>query len=181
MDTERGVEASVALRPLTDGDHFLVRRWLREPEIFHWWGSVSAAEAEVNLALAGASTLCRMVCRDGVAIGYAHAGDAALWHSRLPAELPSGAWDMHVFIGDRAARGSGAGPAAIRLLLAEVWTTTLALACSVLVPIDSEAAVRVYEKAGFRWRGIVRDGTGRSLWLLVHEREGRLQAVPRHP
>lgn len=160
----------ITLGPVAEGDLFLVRRWLRQPEIYGWWGSVTAAEMEINLARQSAVAIARMILADGRPVGYGHAADAALWHGHLSTELPTGAWDLQVFIGDPAGRGQGAGGAAIRLLADEVFQTTLAVACCVVAPIQNERAVRVYEKAGFRWRGVVNGSAGRPSWLLVRDR-----------
>jgi aminoglycoside 6'-N-acetyltransferase len=107
---------------------------------------------------------------DGEAVGYCHAIDAQLWGDRLPEALQSGTWELDVFIGSAAYRGRGIGLKALELLRSEVFSTTLAPAVCVYAPIRNEAAVRAYEKAGFRWQSLWEgDGTGPS-WFMVARR-----------
>ena len=112
---------------------------------------------------------------DGKPAGYAHAIDAALWGNALPEGLKPGTWDVDLFIAEPAARGRGAGEAALRILIDEVFSTTMALAVSVFVSIRNEAAVRIYEKAGFRWKRIWEDPVFGPMWMMVCERGVRVE------
>lgn len=162
--------STVALRPLTRADEDLVERWIRQPDIQRWWGNAATAFAELQLARQSPSALCRMIEADGRPVGYAHAIDAALWGPALPEGLPAGTWDVDLFIAEPDARGRGVGQAALRLLVEEVLTTTLAVAVSVFVSVRNEAAVRAYEKAGFRWVRIWEDPVFGPMWLMLRER-----------
>jgi aminoglycoside 6'-N-acetyltransferase len=161
------------LRPVTAADWPMLRAWLRLPEIVAWWGPASAAEAEITLAMGSASALCRIIEADGSAIGYAHAVDAALWDDGLPVELPPGTWDLDLFIASADHRGQGYGGEAVRLLIDEVFSTTLAVAVSVFASIRNERAVRAYERAGFRWRRIRHDAVAGPEWMMLLERPAR--------
>jgi len=164
------VAEDISLRPLTAGDEFLVRRWLRQPDVHGWWGTQSAAEAEVNLGLASPSAICRLICAGATPIGYAQAADALLWRERLPSNLAAGAWDIDLVIAVAEHRHAAVAMGALALLVGEVETTTLAVAACAFVPATDETAVRLFENAGFRWRSIVRDPVGRPEWLMVRER-----------
>ena len=160
----------VTLRQARASDRFMIRRWLAEPHVEAWWGGRASAEAKVTLALASDSALCRIIDADGAPVGYAHGVDMALWGGAWPSGLPSGAFDVDLFVGDRARVGQGIGRQAIDLLVAEVFAATLALGCAVIVSIRNEAAVRAYEKAGFRWVAVWdAPGAGRS-WVLLRNR-----------
>ncbi len=96
-------EQSVRLRPATPEDRFLIRRWLAEPEVQSWWGTAASAEAEITLALASAAALPRIIERDGVAIGYAHAVEIGVVGEQPPDGVPAGR------LGRRLFRGAGRG------------------------------------------------------------------------
>jgi RimJ/RimL family protein N-acetyltransferase len=160
----------LSLRPATPEDRFRIRRWLGDPEVQAWWGNAASAEAAISLAMGSASGICRIVQSDGTPIGYAHAVDIALWEEERPAELPPGCWDIDLFIASPVHRGRGLGHAALALLTQEVFATTLAMACSAVVSIRNEAAVRAYERAGFRWLRIWTDPLSGPSWLLLKER-----------
>lgn len=86
--------SAIALRPVTDGDRFLVRRWLREPRrsIAHGAAPRRQKRRSIWPSPAPVRALPPRPQQRATPIGYAHAGDATLWHSRLPPELPVGAW-----------------------------------------------------------------------------------------
>lgn len=152
------------LRPITDGDRFRVRRWLKEPHVAQWFGTRGAAEAAVSIAEQSQTALVRIMERDGVAIGYAHALDID------DAQVPPGTWTAEVFIGDAAWRGQGLGAVALALLGSEVFTTTLATGLSVRVAVRNEQAVRDIEKAGFKWQAVLNDPLLGPCWMLVKRR-----------
>ena len=81
---------TITLRPATPEDRFRIRRWLAEPEIQAWWGNAASAEAEINLAMASDTALCRIVEADGAPIGYAHAVEIGIWGAPRPEEVPPG-------------------------------------------------------------------------------------------
>lgn len=140
------------------------------PDVEAWWGPASATQAEVRIAMTSGHAMCRIIDVDGVAAGYAHAVDATLWGEDLPQELAPGTWDVDLFIALREQRGRGVGAKALRLLTAEVFATTMALAVCVFPSVRNEAAVRAYEKAGFRWQRIWNDPLMGPSWFMVAER-----------
>jgi len=54
-----------------------------------------------------------------------------------------------------------------------VFATTLAVAVCVFASIENEAAVRAYEKAGFRWRRVWHDPISGPEWFMIAERPSR--------
>lgn len=164
---------TVSLREAVAADLALVRRWLAQPEIRSWWGNASAAEAEVALAFDSRSALCRIIEVDGQPVGYAHAIDASYWGASLPQGMPLGTYDLDQFVAEAGHRGQGVGQRALQLLAAEVFSTTLAPAVSVIAPLDNETAVRAYEKAGFRWARVIADPIFGPSWLMLIERPRR--------
>ncbi len=162
-------ESTVRLRPATAEDRFLIRRWLSDPQVQSWWGTAASAEAEITLALASTAALPRIIERDGIPIGYAHAVEHGVWATRLPEGVPAGAWDIDYFV-TPAAHDALTGSVALDFLTADVFATSLAVACSGLVSIRNEAAARAYERAGFRWLQVLQDPLLGPSWLMLKER-----------
>jgi aminoglycoside 6'-N-acetyltransferase len=160
----------LSLRAALPEDRFRIRRWLADPDIATWWGNAASAEAEINLAMGSDTALCRIVECAGISIGYGHAVEIGLWGGERPEELAPGTWDIDLFIASPEHRGRGLGAAALALLAQEVFATTLAVACAGIVSIRNEAAVRAYERAGFRWRRVWHDRLTGPCWLMLKER-----------
>jgi aminoglycoside 6'-N-acetyltransferase len=160
----------LSLRPATPGDRFLIRRWLGDPTVQEWWGDAAGAEAAVTLAMESTTALPRIIEHDGKAIGYTHAVEISVWAEERPEDLPSGTWDIDLFIASAEHRGKGLAQAALELLTEEVFGTTLAVACSAVVSVRNEAAARAYERAGFRWLRIWADPMYGPCWLMLKER-----------
>lgn len=166
-----GVDShDLSLRPATPEDRFLIRRWLAEPEVQRWWGTVASAEAAVTLAMQSATALPRVIELGGRPIGYAHAAEIELWAEERPHDLPAGTWDTDLFVVPAAERGKGLGYRALVLLTGEVFASTLAVACCGIVSVRNEPAARAYERAGFRWTRIWHDRVNGPCWLMLKER-----------
>ena len=170
MNTGTSATAPVAqrptLRPAHEGDWALIHGWLRQPEVQRWWGSLSAAEAAVIAALRAPMGLCSIIEVDSVPVGYAQAQEAEPLGNGLPHALTAGVFRVDTFIGAPAYRSHGVGRAALQLVATEVFATTLALGLIVVVALKHEAAVRAYEKAGFRWVRVIDDPLFGPSWLM---------------
>lgn len=169
-NAEEDALAKVSLSPVSPEDWPRLLGWLRDPAIERWWGSPSSSEAGIRLVLETPSALGRMIEFSGKTVGYAHAIDAACWGEELPELLPQWTWDIDLFIGDPDYRGHNVGEAALNLLAEEVFTTTFATALSVFVSVRNEAAVRAYERAGFKWVTVWEDPIAGPEWLLLRMR-----------
>lgn len=163
----------VDLVPVAGADRERIRQWLESPDVFAFWGSAAAAAAEVNLALGHAGAVCRLLRIDGAVAGYAHALDSVMLGGDHAAVLAPGTWDCALFIAAPRHRGQGFGGIALRMLVDEVFSSTLALACVIRVPVSSEAAVRSVEAAGFRWARIEGDRALGPVWVMQAERAPR--------
>lgn len=166
--------ADLRLRPATANDRFLIRRWLADPMVRGWWADVASAEAEITLAFSSEAALPRIIERDGVPIGYTQAVEVGLWADQRPDGVPAGTWGVDCFLASRRSDSRDTAAAALDLLTQEVFATTLAVACSAVVSIRNETAVRAYEQAGFRWQQIWPDPALGTSWLMLKERPGFL-------
>ena len=163
-------EVAVRLRPALPEDRFRIRRWLADPGIAASWGNAASAEAEISLALASETALCRIVEGDRTPIGYTHALEIGLWAAERPSDLPAGTWHIGYFLAVEDICHVRTGAAVLALLAAEVFATTLAVACSSVVSVKTEMAARAYERANFRWRRIWSDPLLGPSWLMLRER-----------
>lgn len=142
-----------------------MRRWLVDPALPAWWGTRSAVEAEMTLALESGSAMPRIIERAGEPAGYGHAADATLWGGDLPPDVTAGHWSIGVFVAAPQTRPADT-TAAIRLLADEIFATTMAVGCCSLVSIRNESAARAFERAGFRWQRIWHDRHSGPSWVL---------------
>ena len=156
----------VDLRPAHGGDWPKIEVWLRQSEVQRWWGSHSAAQAEVLAALSSDMGLCSIIEVDGLAVGYAQAQEAQPVGEALPLADTAGTFRVDAFIGEAQFRARGVGREAIALVVAEIFATSLAVAAIVVVPLKYEAAVRAYEKSGFRWVRVIDDPLLGPSWLM---------------
>ncbi len=170
LNSQMTTAPSIRLKPATQADWATIRSWLARPDIQDWWGPLSTTEAEVNIALQSEHAICRLIEADEMPIGYCHGVDATVWGEDLPDDLEPGTWDLDLFIASEAHRGKGVGQAALALLKAEVFASTLAVAVCVFPSVRNERAVRAYEKAGFRWKRIWNDPYSGPSWFMVAER-----------
>jgi aminoglycoside 6'-N-acetyltransferase len=168
--TADGKSADLSLRPATPEDRFRIRRWLGDPSAAEAWGNAASAEAEINLAMGGGAALCRIVERAGVAIGYAHAIEIGLLGGAWPEGLPPGTWHLNFLIAATEQQPGRLKGDVLAQLVREVFTSTLAVACSGVVSIRIEALARTYERAGFHWQRIFEDRLLGPSWLMLIER-----------
>jgi RimJ/RimL family protein N-acetyltransferase len=117
-----------------------------------------------------ASALCRIVECDGTPSGYGHAVDAGLWSETLPPEVPPGCWTIGLVMGAPDYRDRGLEQHVLIAIAAEVFATTLAVACCTFVSVKNEDFVRAYERAGFRWIRIWPDPILGPSWVLIKDR-----------
>lgn len=160
----------LAITPLPPDAGALLSRWLAIPAVVAWWGNRAAAEAGLRLAAESPSAIRCLILLDGEPIGYAQAMDSAGAGGPVAARLDPGIWECDLFVGSERHRGQGFGMAALDLLVAEVFATTLAVGCAIVVPVASERVARACERIGFRWTGVTRDPATGMAWVMVRRR-----------
>ena len=158
----------VTLRPASSRDVAVIDGWLTQPEVQRWWGSLPAAQAAVIAALQTPAGLCSIVTVNGTPAGYIQAEEAQAGLISAPVE--PGAYRLDAFIGEPRLRGQGVGRTALELASREVFETTLALSLVTVVSIRNEAAVRLFERAGFTWKRVLEDPLLGPCWLMVRPR-----------
>jgi RimJ/RimL family protein N-acetyltransferase len=146
----------VYLRPLEKGDLPYIQKWANDPEIRSLTGEVKP------MSRAQAEAFYERVKNDDQRVWFIVAlreNDRAIGEAGLLRMFP--AWrttDLSIIIGERDAQGKGHGTEAINLLLDYAFGYLNFHRVSIGVVGFNEAALRFYEKAGFRREGIQRDG-----------------------
>ena len=125
-----------------------LRAWLRLPHVSRWWGNQALHLATLVQRPAGTHAL---ILADGTPVGY------LCWQkpSREETEaagltdLPEGLIDIDIMIGEPSYLGRGIAGKALALLMAKLrdaGVTAVGLGTS----LSNRAAIRAFEKAGFR-------------------------------
>lgn len=152
---------SYAFPPLRESDLDLARRWLREPHVARWFHDdpeeTDYPEGTIRdwvEAMRGDDpTDMHLIELDGRPIGVIQAyrvDDHPEYAAQLGV-LPAPAFGIDLFIGDAELIGHGHGPALIRAFVATA-ARRYALGYCVIGPSKTNvAAIRAYEKAGFRF------------------------------
>ena len=140
----------VTLRPFDEElDSPRLWEWLRRPHVAEWWGD---AQQELQEVLASSPDTSAVIVADGVPVGH-------LFWQRLPpdereaaglSDLPDDLVDIDIMIGEPEMTGQGVGPTALGLLLARLRGDALVSFAAVGTSLSNGAAIRAFEKAGFR-------------------------------
>lgn len=146
----------VCLRPLEEADLALIRKWVSDPEIMRLIGEVEP------MTEAAAEEFFRKVQTDENRIWFTivltESGSAIGEAGLLRMFRPWRTTDLSIIIGEKGEWSKGYGTEAIGLLLDHAFGDLNFHRVAVGVVGFNEAAVRFYEKVGFRKEGVQRDG-----------------------
>jgi aminoglycoside 6'-N-acetyltransferase len=161
----------VALAPFEPRAHLgLLARWLARPHVRAWWGDPEAALREartpgleqllitVGAAPAGYLRYERASREDLDALGFA--------------DVPTGAVDLDVLVGEEALLGRGVGSRALALLLERLRADPTVPAAGMSASARNARALRAYEKAGFARVRAYDDPEWGPSWLLLARLDG---------
>jgi RimJ/RimL family protein N-acetyltransferase len=143
----------LTLRPLEERDLPALLEWLREPDVLYWWDNelpdVAAAREEF-LHAPGARERSYVIeeAERGVGLIQCHHPDQGLEYERYAG--------IDIFIGVAAARERGLGTEAVRMLLAYLFEELGVHRVTIDPEVGNARAIRAYEKAGFRFEGVLR-------------------------
>jgi aminoglycoside 6'-N-acetyltransferase len=145
--------AHVTLRPMREGDVDDLRRLHGAPEVTRWWGPI-----EDDFPLDDDPEATRFcIVLDGETVGMIQYGEE-------PEEDFRHAW-IDIFVAPER-HGRGIGTDAIRTLVEHLLTDRGHHRVTIDPAADNAAAVRCYEKAGFRRVGVME-----SSWRDAHTGE----------
>lgn len=147
----------IGFRPLRTDDLPLLRRWLLTEHVRRWWDpevewTPEAVAAEWAPLIANPHpTACFVVTHDDRAIGYIQTYPIAdNPEHALHLGVTEDAAGLDLFIGEPDSVHRGLGAPILRHFLREIVFAGGAVACWIDPDPANTAAIRAYEKAGFR-------------------------------
>jgi RimJ/RimL family protein N-acetyltransferase len=167
--------ADIVFRPLCARDLPLLHEWLTRPHVAEWWGApASRAEVEADYAPALAGTVphwCYLAYAGGRPLGFIQAYAPVGFHDQgwWRDEHDPGVRGIDQFIADPDRLGQGLGAAMVRGFAAHLFADPAVTRVQTDPDPANVAAIRCYEKAGFRAAGEVDTPDGRAL-LMYAER-----------
>ena len=138
-------------RPVTEKDLPMIAGWLAEPHVAKWWDGDPQQNAEhVVEAMESIETRPMIVELEGRPIAYLQHYDPHLEDGHPYQDQPKGTLGLDISIGIPALIGKGHGSAIIRQIASELFAGGTKRIVIDPHP-ENHAAIRAYEKAGFRY------------------------------
>lgn len=148
----------VVLRPVTDRDYPLIRKWINAPEIAKYWYGRDKPRMLGWLkqhfrSIASDTNPCQswLIEVTGIPIGYMY----NTCYSDDDGEF-TGRVELDILIGDTSKWGKGYGTDALITLMQHVFSEQRAERIFLTPRIINKRAIHVYEKAGFKKEGLLR-------------------------
>ncbi|WP_433224734.1 GNAT family N-acetyltransferase [Microtetraspora malaysiensis] len=163
---------AVTLRPATEADVPALAAIRATPEVYRWWRGEEDLAAEVARDLNAPDTAVLAIVYDGRVVGQIQ------WGAEEEPDYRHASIDVFL---DPAVHGRGIGADAIRTLARHLIADRGHHRLTIDPAADNSAAIRCYEKVGFRPVGVMRryergpDGTwhdGLLMDLLAEELTG---------
>ncbi len=166
------VDPAVALDALARDHLPYIDLWIRRPHVARWWDDPpEIALRQVAAHLDSANVAPFLAVAEGRPIGYLqiyHANPDAFWAGHA---LPRETFGLDLFIGEADALGQGWGPRFIRLALRRLFVTAEVARVQIDPDPTNSAAIRAYEKSGFRKIGPIDTPDGRALYMTIERAE----------
>lgn len=165
----------VALVPFEPRAHLpLLARWLAQPHVREWWGEPDATLRETRIE--GLSQA--LVCVGGRPVGYLRWQRAS--REELDAlgfaDVPTGAVDLDILLGESDALDRGVGSSALAVLVDRLRGDASVPAVGMSTSARNARAIRAYEKAGFARLRAYDDPEAGPSWLLLLRLDARATA-----
>jgi aminoglycoside 6'-N-acetyltransferase len=167
-------DPALTLEALTEAGLPQLRSWLAAPHLAQAWNPPDEGVAEIASHLAMAHIAPYLIVEAGRPIGYLqvyHANPDEFWALH---DLPRETYGLDLFIGPPELVGRGLGTRAVRLAVRHLSALPDAARLHIDPTPDNAAAIRVYEKAGFRRAGEIETPDGRSLYMILEPRRAIL-------
>lgn len=154
--TGRDSAGEIGFQRLKTSDLTLIHRWLHAPHVARWWhedvGTYEEVSSQYSAYIEGRDPVePYLVLHDGRPIGYIQAyrvSDDEEYRGLVDIEDSAG---VDLFIGEEDLLYRGFGPRILRRYLEEVVFTDESIEVCVIDPDpQNTAAIRAYEKVGFR-------------------------------
>ena len=149
-------------------DAELLAGWLRKTHVSRWWGDPEVQlKTLLERPVGGGDAL---IAIDGRPVGYVRWQQVPRHELEAAGivEVPDGAIDIDIAIGDEAFVGRGIGPAALRQTVARIMETGHPPMIIMGTAISNDSALKAFSKAGFRPVRQFEDPEYGGFWLLCH-------------
>lgn len=157
----------LALVALTEADLPLLRRWLHQPHLARVWNPPDKGIAEIASHISCVHVAPYLIVENGRPSGYLqtyHANPDEFWAAH---DLPRETYGLDLFVGPAELVGSGLGTRAVRLAARHLAALPDAARLHIDPDPGNAAAIRTYEKAGFRRAGEIVTPDGRCLYMIL--------------
>ncbi len=150
------VNSAITFRPLAMSDVDLMHHWLNTQFVARWWFDRPSREqvaAKYGAYIRGERPTRSFIIQiDEVPVGYIQCYRIGDWPDYAKyVDIDENAAGIDLFITEEHAH-RGLGPAIIRRFLDEVVFAAMSVVSCIIGPSeDNHAAIRAYEKAGFRY------------------------------
>ena len=162
----------------TDEHEKLFEAWRRRPHVVEWWGAPEEQTVSFEPPPGGGRAV---IVAEAEPIGFIRwqPVDREDLEEVGLSEIPDRSIDIDLFIGENDRLGKGVGSAALRALYDRLSRETDAPLAGVCTSIKNAAAIRAFEKAGFRKLRQYDDPCYGRCWVLTSRfhRGGRVTAV----
>jgi aminoglycoside 6'-N-acetyltransferase len=142
--------APVSLEPFdVSADLPRLDAWLRAPHVAPWWPEPDAQLEEARHRPPGSGQV--LIAVDGRPVGYMRwqRSDPAALVALGLADVPAGAVDMDILIGDPASTRRGVGRRAVRLLRDRLFEDASIPLLAMVTAVGNQVAIRCFRAAGF--------------------------------
>ena len=162
---------SLEFHPLTESDLPLLHSWLNRPHVLEWWTSEPSLEevrAKYLPRISSGSVRPYLAYLNSEPVGYIQ--------SYLALETEDGWWlgnadpgvlGVDQFIAEPGSLGQGLGTVMVSQFAALLFRDPTVSSIQVDPRPDNARAIRCYEKAGFRRRGVVTTPDGPALLMTL--------------
>lgn len=149
-------DSQIDFRPLMLADLELMHHWLKKDFVARWWPGWPTREqvrAKYQPRIEGREpTKCYIIGRDATPVGFIQCYYIRDYPDYAIGPEGATAAGIDLFLGDRRYAYQGLGPRVIRHFLREVVFAEYDVDSCIIGPAqNNHAAIRAYEKAGFRY------------------------------
>jgi aminoglycoside 6'-N-acetyltransferase len=156
-------------RPVTERDLPLLAAWLARPHVARWWDDPKELQHIVG-HIDSISVEPFIIELNGRPIGYIQSYDPHLEDDHPYQDQPTGTLGIDQFIGEPELVGLGHGSQLIAEFVEQLFEEGVPRVIIDPDP-DNSAAIRCYEKAGFRRLGECETPEGRALMMARDSEE----------
>lgn len=172
-----GESRKIAFRRLKLPELPLIHRWLHAPHVHRWWREDAGTFEEVSRKYSayiegGEPVEPYLILSEDSPVGYIQSyrvSDDEEYERLVGIEASAG---VDIFIGEKELLRRGLGPRVLRRFIEdEVFADGEIKACVIDPEPENRAAIRAFEKAGFRYFKSAETSKGRAYFMKLSREE----------